>query len=107
MNETKIILFTWGFNEDGEIYLDSYLEITPLKESVISAKMMDVRMNAQRTKMSLMRICKDAEREDLEQWVLSSSYDKEVMKKLKESQVRLSDLLVESRGNSIDFIRGL
>lgn len=108
MKDTKYVLFTWGFNEDGEIYLDCYLEITPLKESVLDAKMIEKRMAFQRTKMSLMKVCKDAEREDLEQWVLSSTYDKEVIPKLKKSQIKLYDILIKEKGsNSINFMFGL
>lgn len=108
MNDSKHILITWGFDQNGNIYLDNYLEITDRKADVQAAKMMELRMKFQMTNMSLIQTDKAADREDIKRYVLSSTYDKEVIAKLKKAKVKLSDLLKEPHElNSVNFILDL
>ena len=38
-DDTKHILITWGFDLNGNIYLDNYLEITDRKADVQAARL--------------------------------------------------------------------
>lgn len=104
----KPVLFTWGFDRSGHIYLDSFLEVTDRRADVQAAKMMQLRMRFQMTNMSMLRIPKDADRDDIKRYVESAHYDKSVVKKLKEAEVNLDDLIREPHAlSSVNFILDL
>ncbi len=108
MDDSKHILITWGFDQNGNIYLDNYLEITDRRADVQAAKMMQLRMRFQMTNMSMLRIPKDADRDDIKRYVESAHYDKSVVKKLKEAEVNLDDLIREPHAlSSVNFILDL
>ncbi len=105
MKDTRYHLITWGFDRSGTIYMDSYLEIKDRQKDVQTAKSMEMRMRFQMTNMSLIRTDQDITREDIENYVESGKHDPSVIKKLREGQVRLTDITrVASEHNSINFI---
>lgn len=111
---TRPILFLWGFDENGNPYMDARIDINALNvpEAVQSAKMMEIRMRmAGGYKMSLFHVQKDMPIEFVEQYIDSAAVPDlraEILKKLQDAQVKLSEILGKGTDlNSVNFIQAL
>ncbi len=95
----KKVLITWGFDENGERYLDNYLEIPQLdiadyllgnnknscyQNIINSVSCISFRSRIQRTKICLFVVDDSICREDIEKFVLTAD-----LKRLQEARIRI------------------
>ena len=102
----KPVVITWGFSQyNGKLYLDCYLEIQDCEKDGSAIKIMDLRGRTQGTKLALLRIPKDQDREYIETYIKEGSRE-EVTKLLNEAKVNVNEITRKrmSANNAIDFI---
>jgi len=103
----KPVLITWGFDpDDGSIYLDCYLEIKYNEECGRDAEHINIRSKSQGTKLALLHIPKNEDREYIEEYI-EKGLVPTVLQLLNKAKVNLSDILRKSKksdNQAIDFI---
>lgn len=110
---TRPILFLWGFNEEGNPYIDSRLDINADPEKAASlARIMEIRMRYQGgTHMALFHIPLDMTIEDVESYINNAKSPHcraNIIEKLKLAEINLGNHLgKKSESNAINFINDL
>lgn len=100
----KYLVITWGFcQHSGTPYLDCYLEITDAKKDAHAIRMMELRGSTQGTTLTLLRVPKDCERKDMDNYIKYMT--PETLALLKKAKVRYNDITRKGVENqAIDFI---
>ncbi len=104
-----LYVFLWGFNRDGEVFVDARLAIINEDKSEIrSLQGMAIRMKfCPELNSSAIRIPEGESFQMISDYVLTYnvSYDRDIIKKLKDAKVYIPDLFrVKEDNNAIDFI---
>ena len=102
----KPVIITWGFYlHNGNIYLDCYLEIQDCERDGAAVKMMDLRGRTQGTKLALLRIPKDEDRDYIENYIKEGEREI-VLELLQKAKVNVNEITRNkmSSNQAIDFI---
>jgi len=87
-------IITWGFDSTtGEIYLDCFLKIQDCKEDATALKMINLRCQHQGTKMALIKIPSDQDREYVESYIEDNPRE-DTLKFLNKAQILPSHLQI-------------
>lgn len=109
---TKPVLFLWGFDREGNPYMDARLipENTPKCAQAFHLIELRARFNPQ-LRWGLFHIPKDSKIEEVETYIQSGGLHalrKEVVAKLKKSEVRLSEIMRKPHDSmAVEFILSL
>ena len=109
---TKAILFLWGFDHDGNPYMDARMVAENTKEAgkLLHGLNLRSRFHAQ-LKWAMFHVSKETTIEEVEQYISSAKEDclrRDIINKLTAATIRLQDITrVESEVSSINFILSL
>ena len=112
---TKPILFLWRFDDDGDPYMDSRIDIRSMsdKEAAHAAQMMELRQRFNsNSQMALFHVPPDFTIEDVEKYIDSAksceTLRTEILNKLKGARVNIHDLMGKAHDSlAIDYILAL
>lgn len=101
--------FLWGFDNDGDIFVDARLSLVKQDQSEIEAlKMMDLRLRCNPSlNSSMLWLPRGESFEGIVFYVemYNLTQDKSVLKKLKDARVKVTDLIRKKEANNaLDFI---
>lgn len=108
---TRPILFLWGYDDDGNPYMDARVDINTV--DMQKFKSFELRLCYQSDlHLALLHISKDMTMDAVEEYIHSAKYHhhmrEDVVKKLQAAKVSLGQIMRKDSGaNSINFIQAL